>query len=220
MSRNFLTRFRRTSRTPVPTILQMEAVECGAACLAMVLAYHGKWVPLEELRVACGVSRDGSKAKNVVRAARRYGLEAEGWRTEPANLAGKPLPAILFWEFNHFVVLEGIGRKVADLNDPASGPRTVTHKEFNRAFTGVMLQMTPGADFQPSGARPNVWQAVRDQLAPSRGAVVFLVLAGIAALVPGVFVPAATKVFVDDILVRHLTDWMRPLLLGLACAAL
>lgn len=213
-------RFPQTGRKRVPTILQMEAVECGAACLAMVLAHHGKWVPLEELRVACGVSRDGSKAKNLVQAARRYGLVAEGWRTEPDKLAGKQLPAILFWEFNHFIVLEGIGRKVVYLNDPASGPRTVTHEEFNRAFTGVMLTMAPGPDFKPSGERTNVWGAVRNQLAPSRGAVVFLVLAGIAALVPGVFVPAATKVFVDDILVRHLTDWMRPLLLGLACAAL
>lgn len=213
-------RFPPTSRKRVPTILQMEAVECGAACLAMILAHHGKWVPLEELRVACGVSRDGSKAKNVVQAARRYGLVAEGWRTEPDKLAGKPLPAILFWEFNHFVVLEGIGRKVVYLNDPASGPRTVTHEEFSQAFTGVMLTMEPGADFKPSGARTNVWGAVRDQLAPSRRAVVFLVLAGVAALAPGVFVPAATKVFVDDILVRHLTDWMRPLLFGLACAAL
>ncbi|WP_349237183.1 NHLP family bacteriocin export ABC transporter peptidase/permease/ATPase subunit [Bosea sp. ASV33] len=213
-------RFPQTGRKSVPTILQMEAVECGAACLAMVLAHHGKWVPLEELRVTCGVSRDGSKAKNLVQAARRYGLVAEGWRTEPANLAGKQLPAILFWEFNHFVVLEGIGRKLVYLNDPASGPRTVTHEEFNRGFTGVMLTMAPGPEFRPSGARTNVWGAVRDQLAPSRGAVVFLVLAGMAALVPGVFVPAATKVFVDDILVRHLTDWMRPLLLGLACAAL
>jgi NHLM bacteriocin system ABC transporter peptidase/ATP-binding protein len=220
MSRKSPTRFPRTSRNRVPTILQMEAVECGAACLAMVLAYHGKWVPLEELRVACGVSRDGSKAKNVVRAGRRYGLEAEGWRTEPANLAGKTLPAILFWEFNHFVVLEGIGRNVVYLNDPATGPRTVTHEEFNRAFTGVMLQMAPGAEFQRSGARPSVWQAVRAQIAPSRGAVAFLVLAGVTALVPGVFVPAAIKIFVDDILVRHLTDWTRPLLLGLACAAL
>ncbi len=213
-------RFPQTGRKRVPTILQMEAVECGAACLAMVLAHHGKWVPLEELRVACGVSRDGSKAKNLVQAARRYGLVAEGWRTEPDKLAGKRLPAILFWEFNHFVVLEGIGRKVVYINDPASGPRTVTHDEFNRAFTGVILTMAPGPEFRPSGARANVWGAVRDQLAPSRGAVVFLVLAGIAALVPGVFVPAATKVFVDDILVRHLTDWMRPLLLGLTCAAL
>lgn len=213
-------RFPQTGRKRVPTILQMEAVECGAACLAMVLAHHGKWVPLEELRVACGVSRDGSKAKNLVQAARRYDLVAEGWRTEPDKLAGKPLPAILFWEFNHFVVLEGVGRKVVYLNDPASGPRTVTHEEFDSAFTGVMLTMAPGPDFQPSGERTNVWGAVREQLAPSRGAVVFLVLAGIAALVPGIFVPAATKVFVDDILVRHLTDWMRPLLLGLACAAL
>lgn len=211
--------FPPTGRKRVPTILQMEAVECGAACLAMILAHHGKWLPLEELRIACGVSRDGSKAKNMVRAARRYGLVAEGWRTEPDKLAGKQLPAILFWEFNHFVVLEGIGRKLVYLNDPASGPRTVTHEEFNRAFTGVILTMAPGPDFKPSGARPNVWSTVRDQLAPSRGAVIFLVLAGIAALIPGLFVPAATKVFVDDILVRHLTDWMRPLLLGLACAA-
>jgi ABC-type bacteriocin/lantibiotic exporter with double-glycine peptidase domain len=180
----------------------MEAVECGAACLAMVLAYHGKWVPLEELRVACGVSRDRSKAKNLVRAARRYGLDADGWRTEPANLAGKLLPAILFWEFNHFVVLEGIGRKVVYITDPASGPRTVTHEELNRAFTGVILQMIPSVDFQPSGVKPNVWRAVRDQLAFSRGAVGFLVLAGVAALLPGVFVPAATKIFVDDILVE------------------
>lgn len=213
-------RFPPTGRKRVPTILQMEAVECGAACLAMVLAHHGKWVPLEDLRVACGVSRDGSKAKNVVQAARRYGLKAEGWRTEPDKLAGKQLPAILFWEFNHFVVLEGVGRKVVYLNDPASGPRTVTDEEFGRAFTGVMLTMAPGPEFEPSGARGNVWGAVRDQLAPSRGAVLFLVLAGVAALAPGVFVPAATKVFVDDILVRHLTDWMRPLLFALAGAAL
>ncbi|AWB22719.1 NHLP family bacteriocin export ABC transporter peptidase/permease/ATPase subunit [Methylobacterium currus] len=220
MSTETSRRFPPTGRKRVPTILQMEAVECGAACLAMVLAHHGKWVPLEELRVACGVSRDGSKAKNVVQAARRYGLVAEGWRTEPDKLAGKQLPAILFWEFNHFVVLEGVGRKVVHLNDPASGPRTVTHDEFGRAFTGVMLTMAPGPDFTPSGARTNAWGAVRDQLAPSRHAVLFLVLAGLAALAPGVFVPAATKIFVDDILVRHLTDWMRPLLFGLVCAAL
>ncbi len=198
----------------------MEAAECGAACLAMVLAHHGRWVPLEELRIACGVSRDGSKARNVVQAARRHGLDAEGWRTEPAKLAGKPLPAILFWEFNHFVVLEGVGRHVVYLNDPASGPRTVTHAEFDRAFTGVLLTMSPGPDFVRSGARPSAWRSVREGLAHSRGGVVFLVLAGATALAPGIFVPAATKIFVDDILLDHLTDWIRPLLLGLAFAAL
>ncbi|KMO36234.1 ABC transporter [Methylobacterium variabile] len=212
-------RFPRTARARVPTILQMEAAECGAACLAMVLAHHGRWIPLEELRVACGVSRDGSKARNIVRAARTYGLTAEGWRTEPSKLAGKPLPAILFWEFNHFVVLEGVDRRVVHLNDPATGPRTVTHEEFDRAFTGVMLTMAPGPDFVRSGLRPNAWRSVREGLATSRGAVAFLVLAGAAALAPGVFVPAATKIFVDDILLDHLTDWIRPLLLGLAFAA-
>lgn len=213
-------RFPRTTRARVPTILQMEAAECGAACLAMILAHHGRWIPLEELRVACGVSRDGSKARNLVQAARRHGLEAAGWRTDPAKLAGKPLPAILFWEFNHFVVLEGVGRNVVYLNDPASGPRTVTHAEFDRAFTGVLLTMKPGAAFVRSGARPSAWRSVREGLAHSRGGVAFLVLAGAAALAPGVFVPAATKIFVDDILLDRLTDWTRPLLLGLAFAAL
>jgi NHLM bacteriocin system ABC transporter peptidase/ATP-binding protein len=212
-------RFARRRRHRVPSILQMEAVECGAACLAMILAYHGKWLPLEELRITCGVSRNGSNAKNLVQAARRYGLIAEGWRTEPDRLAGQQLPAILFWDFNHFVVLEGVTRKAIYLNDPASGPRTLTHEEFDRAFTGVMLSMKPGPEFQTSGERTNVWRSVRHQLASSQSAIIFLVLAGVAALLPGIFVPAAIKIFVDDILVRHLTDWMRPLLLGLAGAA-
>ncbi|WP_428032545.1 NHLP family bacteriocin export ABC transporter peptidase/permease/ATPase subunit [Ancylobacter sp.] len=207
-------------RRRVPTILQMEAVECGAACLAMILAHYGRWVPLEDLRVACGVSRDGSKATNLLLAARSYGLEAKGWRTEPASIAEHRLPAILFWEFNHFVVLEGIGRNGVHLNDPASGPRTVSHAEFNRAFTGVMLVMEPGPAFQSGGTRPRVWKPVLDLLRSSRGAVAFLAIAGIAALLPALFVPAATKIFVDDILVDHLDDWLRPLLLALAFAAI
>lgn len=213
-------RIPATGRRRVPTILQMEAVECGAACLAMILAHHGRWVPLEDLRVACGVSRDGSKANNLLLAARTFGLEAKGWRTEPANIAEHRLPAILFWEFNHFVVLEGIGRNGVHLNDPASGPRTVSHAEFNRAFTGVMLVMEPGPDFRPGGSRPRVWKPILDLLGSSKGAVAFLAITGIAALLPAIFVPAATKIFVDDILVDHLDDWLRPLLLALAFAAI
>lgn len=211
--------FRRTVRVPVPTVLQMEAVECGAACLAMILAHYGRWVPLEDLRVACGVSRDGSKAKNLLLAARSFGLKAEGWRVEPSHLGQRRLPAILFWDFNHFVVLEGVGRRKVYLNDPASGPRTVSHEEFNTSFTGVMLTMEPGTDFQPGGTRPRVWGPVTDLLANSKAAIAFLAIAGVAALLPGIFVPAATKIFVDDILVNNLRDWLRPLLFGLAFAA-
>jgi len=212
-------RFKPTGRSSVPTVLQMEAVECGAACLSMILAHYGRWVPLEDLRIACGVSRDGSKAKNLLQAARAFGLEAQGWRSEPAQMAERKLPAILFWEFNHFVVLEGIGRNVVYLNDPASGPRTISHEEFNRAFTGVMLVMQPGPDFQPGGTRPRIWGPMLDLVASSKGAIAFLTITGLAALLPAIFVPAATKIFVDDILLDHLDDWLRPLLLALVFAA-
>src|ERR1700740_3182767 len=124
---------QRIKRTPV--ILQMEAVECGAASLAIVLAHYGAWIPLEELRVACGVSRDGSKASNVVRAARRYGLVAKGFSLEPSALHQVTMPCIIHWNFNHFVVLEGIDGKHAYLNDPAIGRRRVSHDELDRAFT-------------------------------------------------------------------------------------
>ncbi|MEA2801218.1 MAG: hypothetical protein QOE49_1313 [Rhodospirillaceae bacterium] len=211
---------RASQRIRTPTVLQMEATECGAACLGMVLAYHGRWVPLDELRNACGVSRDGSRANNMLRAARSYGLDAKGWRVEPEVLADNPLPAIAFWEFNHFVVVEGVDRTGVWLNDPASGPRHVSHAEFDESFIGVLLTFTPTPAFRREGNAPRLWSATLRQLASARPALLFLLITAVLALLPAVAAPAALKIFVDDVLVRGLEGWLRPLLVGIVFAAL
>lgn len=207
-------------RAPTPTILQMEAVECGAAALGIILAYHGRWVALEELRIACGVSRDGSKASNMVKAARRYDLEAKGYKTEPATLRKLPAPMILHWNFNHFVVLEGIQKGRVYLNDPAYGPRTVTEEELDQAFTGVVLTFRPGPDFTPQGDPPRLLPALRRRLTGSHAALAFVLLAGLALVIPGLVVPVFSKVFVDAVLLEGRGSWLGPLLLAMAAAGL
>jgi NHLM bacteriocin system ABC transporter peptidase/ATP-binding protein len=208
-------------RVRVPTVLQMEAVECGAAALAMVLAHHGRIVPLEELRMACGVSRDGSKASNMVRAARAYGLEAKGFKREPQALRGMPLPMIIHWNFNHFVVLEGFDRRGrVHLNDPGHGARVVTGEELDQSFTGVALTFQPDAEFVRGGERRSLMDALRRRLAGSQAALLFCVLAGLALVVPGLMVPTFTRVFVDDVLVKGMGEWVRPLLLAMGATVL
>lgn len=207
-------------RVKTPTILQMEAVECGAAALAIVLAHHGQWVPLEELRIECGVSRDGSKASNVLRAARRFGFEARGFRKEIDALYELPFPAILFWNMNHFVVLEGFRKGLAYLSDPATGPRTVTMEEFNGAFSGVVLTFEPGPDFDPSGEKPGMWGAIRRRLKGSELALLFVVLCGLFLVIPGLIVPTFSRVFIDEYLVAGRTLLIKPLIVGMALTAM
>lgn len=202
-------------RVKTPTVLQMEAVECGAAALAIVMGYYGKVVPLEELRVACGVSRDGSKASNIVKAARTYGFTARGFRREPSELRESTLPLIVFWNFNHFVVLEGFQKGLVYLNDPGSGPRTVSAEEFDQSFTGVVLEIEPGPDFKPGGQARGVIAGLKSRVSLSEPALAYLVLVGLALVIPGLVLPVFTKVFIDEYLVGHMQSWIKPLLIGM-----
>ncbi|ACA14677.1 ABC transporter related [Methylobacterium sp. 4-46] len=203
-----------------PTVLQMEAVECGAAALAMVLAHHGAFVPLEQLRVACGVSRDGSKASNIVKAARGFGLAAKGFRKEPTTLHDLPMPCIIHWNFNHFVVLEGIRGEHAFINDPAMGRRRVTMQELDLAFTGVALAMEPTEEFRRIGRKPQGFRLLLRELGASRAAVGLLVAVSLALIVPGILIPGFTKIFIDEILIQNTPGWLTPLLIGMGLTAL
>ena len=199
-------------RVQVPTILQMEATECGAASLAMVLAHYGLWIPLEKLRAECGVNRDGSKAKCVLRAARNRGCVAAGYRWNTNDILkiidDAPFPLIIHWEFNHFVVLEGIRDGKAYLNDPAMGRRTVSLEEFRTSYTGVSLRIRPGEGFKKEGHRYNVFKDMAQKLFEDKWAVVFITILELCAIVPGLASPVMNQIFIDDILTRKHPDWM------------
>ncbi len=206
-------------RQKTRTVLQMEAVECGAASLAMILAYHGKILPLEQLRYDCGVSRDGSKANNVLKAARMHGLEAKGAKIDIPGLEQVKFPCIIYWNFNHFLVLEGVKNGKAYLNDPASGHRVVDEEEFNGAFTGIVLEFEKGPNFKKGGERPSVLGAVKKRLEGYGQALILVTLIGLALVFPGLILPVFSKVFVDDILVAGHKNWFWPLVYGMLFTA-
>ncbi|HTU61899.1 MAG TPA: cysteine peptidase family C39 domain-containing protein, partial [Polyangiales bacterium] len=206
-------------RVSTPTCLQMEATECGAAALASVLEYHGSYVPLSRLRSECGVSRDGSKASNLLRAARQYGFDARGQRLEPADLRAIRPPFIVHWNLNHFVVVDGIDDRRVYLNDPASGPRAVSTREFDESFTGVVLTFEKTPEFVASGRRPPLAKALFARAAGSGRALTFIVLCGVLSVVPSLLIPVFGKVFVDSVLVANKRDWLPALLVGMAVAA-
>lgn len=211
---------RQEKRVKVPTVIQMEAVECGAASLAMILAYWGKFVPLEELRLACGVSRDGSKASNVMRAAIKYGMETKGYRKEPSGVKEMQFPVIIHWNFNHFLVLEGFKQGQVFLNDPAMGPRTVSEEEFDQSFTGVVMTFNPGPDFVRSGEKPSIVTALKKRMRESEIALTYVILVGLAMVFPGLLIPVFSKIFVDDVLLANREAWLMPLLLGMGLTGL
>ncbi|WP_420405772.1 NHLP family bacteriocin export ABC transporter peptidase/permease/ATPase subunit [Nisaea sp.] len=206
-------------RVKTPTLLQMEAVECGAAALGIILAHHGKWRPLEELRTECGVSRDGSKAKNILFGARRYGLKAKGRKAQVETALNTPFPFIAFWNFNHFLVVEGYRNGTVYLNDPATGPRTVSLEDFDNAFTGVILVFEKDEGFTKDPKPPGVLSRLLPRTRPIRTAIMLSVLISLTLVIPGLAVPGFSKVFVDEVLINSKDDWLVPLLFFMAGTA-
>lgn len=205
----------------VPVILQLEALECGAASLAMVMAYYNKWIPLEQVRLDCGVSRDGSNAKNMLIAARSYGMSAKGYRYEPDSLREKGrFPCIIHWNFNHFVVLNGFRKDKAVLNDPAKGLVEVSMKEFDEAFTGVCIMLEPAEGFVADGKKKSIMKFAQKQLMGTGTAMLFTVMVSLISALIGVIHPVFSRIFMDRLITGKNPDWVAPFFLFLSTFAL
>lgn len=201
----------------VPMVMQMEALECGAASLTMILAYYDKWIPLEQVRADCGVSRDGSNAKNVLKAARSYGLIAKGYRYEPEDLKknGK-FPCIIHWNFNHFLVLCGFRGNKAVLNDPAKGTYSVSMETFDKSFTGICLMFEPGENFEPGGKPKSVIDFAKKRLKGAGAAVAFVVATTVISSLIGIINPAFSRIFLDRLLTGQNPEWFLPFIVSLS----
>ncbi|MGD1864570.1 MAG: NHLP family bacteriocin export ABC transporter peptidase/permease/ATPase subunit [Phormidesmis sp.] len=208
------------ARAKTPTVLQMEAVECGAAALSMILGYYGRHVPLAELRQGCGVSRDGVTAANVLKAARNYGLVSKGFKKSIDALKQLPPPFIVFWNFNHFLVVDEINESYVRLNDPALGPRKITPADFDAGYTGIALTFEPGDSFQKGGRRPSAIQGLKRRLSGSIGALVFCTAAGFLLVLPTLALPAFSRIFIDNVLLAKRLDWLPYVLLGMGLTVL
>lgn len=191
----------------MPAILQMEAAECGAACLAMILARHGRPITLEAARIACATARDGVDAARLVAAAESYGLEARGLRREPETLRDLPFPMILHWNFDHFVVLESCSRNRFVILDPASGRRVLNRREFGQSFTGIVLVLQPGPHFRREGRFPSTLHLLLAEAKRSPDAVLGAALLGLVGIVPALAMTGAIAVFSDHVIGQARFDW-------------
>lgn len=204
-----------SKRVKTPTILQMEAVECGAAALAIIMGYYGRKVPLEKLRVACGVSRDGLKATNIMKAARAYNMKAKGFAKSIEKLKEAEMPLIIFWNFNHFLVLEGFGKDKVYLSDPAQGRYQVSYEEFDESYTGVAIDLRPGEGFEKANEKEGLTTALRSRISNSQMSLVFIVLASLFLVIPGLIIPSFMQMFIDQFLVNGRSNFVMPLLLAM-----
>jgi ATP-binding cassette subfamily C protein len=212
------TKSKRRVKTPV--LLQIEAVECGAAALGIILGYYGRTVPLAELRQACGVSREGSSAANIIVAAQNYGLAAKGYKKTLERLMELDPPYIVFWRFEHFLVVEGFGKDRVYLSDPASGRRTISMEEFNQSYTGVVLVMEPGAEFRKGGSKKNILTSLQSRLHGSIPVLLYCIIAGFLLVIPNLALPVFSQIFIDQVLVRQQFGWFTYLLIAMLLAVL
>lgn len=204
----------------VPVVMQLEALECGAASLAMVMAYYGKWVPLEQVRLDCGVSRDGSKAKNIYLAAEHYGFEVTAFRMSPETLKAEgTFPCIIHWNMNHFVVLNGFKGKHVYINDPARGTVKISWDEFDKSFTGVVLTPVPSKDFVPGGKRKSTLEFASKRLAGAGAAIVFVMLTTAISYLFGIADSVTSRIFIDRLLTGLNKDWLYPFIIFLIALA-
>jgi len=208
-------------RYKTPTVLQMEATECGAVAIAIILGFYDKYISLEELRSRCRVSRDGSNAQYMLEAMRYYGMDAKAATTEDSlTLASLNQPVIVFWEFNHFIVVENITDKFAYVNDPATGPRKIPKNDFDKSFTGLFFLVEPGPNFQPSGEKPSAIKMLKSHFTGALTAFYYITLATLALIIPALILAATTKVFIDDVLISGYVNWINPLLTLMLLTAL
>lgn len=209
-----------SERKKTPTLLQMEMVECGAVSLGIILKYYGKHVALEELRQVCGVSRDGTSALEVLNAANQYGLEGEGLSVDLEAAMHIDTPYIAFWDFNHYIVVEGFSGDDVYINDPGTGPRKISLDEFNKGFTGVMIKLLPTEAFKPEGQPDSLLRKIIPKIENAKKVLAFVCVLGVFLFIPGIVIPGFSKLFIDNILVKQMNDWIRPLIFGMVITAL
>lgn len=196
----------------VPVIMQMEALECGAASLAMILAYYGRWIPLEQLRKECGVSRDGSNMRSMSKVAKKYNLQPKAFRISAENLQEKgTFPAIIFWQYNHFVVLDGFftksGKKYVSLNDPGRGKVTMPFEEFQGSYSGICMMFEPSEEFEPGGAPASILEFARQRLTGTLPMFLMVMLTTLIGALTGLLLPVFSRFFVDRLLTRTGLQW-------------
>ncbi|MCR5023641.1 MAG: NHLP family bacteriocin export ABC transporter peptidase/permease/ATPase subunit [Lachnospiraceae bacterium] len=209
-----------TGYVKTPTIFQMEATECGAASLAMILAYFGKFVPLEEMRIKTGVSRDGCNAGNIMKAGKNFGLEVHGYKKNVEGLLALPVPCIIHWNFNHFVVWEGVKGKDYIINDPAVGRRKLTFEDIDECFTGIVLTFATTEAFTKSNKENKMLGLLAERLKGEKAALFSLVVMGVFLIIPGMVIPVFSQVFIDDILIGGNRGWITALLLAMIITVL